>query len=189
MNGRNDRLERKRKIFSALNLIAQNWRRSDEWIERAIPLWDSTFGDVPAGPLNQAVRLYVSTGSKPPTIADIVQALEAVGYKRKDRSGCKACSGSGFREIAWHRMEGERHIVTTSQASCDCPLGSKTAGSARNWREAVDDYESRPNTISVFFSTEQKPHLPLSQRRVLAKTAPKIEPAVQGDEFFDDLPF
>ena len=162
---RQRRLERKRKIFNALNLIASNWRRSDDWIERSIPLWDSTFGSVPAEYLDRAVRLHISNGSAAPTVRDISAALELVGWKGEERKGCKACGFTGWREVSWHKKEGSRDVVETFSCSCCCSLGERYRSSSRVWSESVAFFRNRPETVSVYWGTADRPFLSSFERR------------------------
>jgi hypothetical protein len=195
-SNRERRLEVRRKIYNALNLIAGNWRRSDDWIERSIPLWESTFGSVPAEYLNRAVRQHINTGSKAPTVVDIHGALELVGWKGGDRAGCDACTETGWREVAWHRTENNRAVVETYSCACDCPLGSKMLSSSRLWSESVADWLGRANTTAVYHGTNDRPHLSAFERRGDCWSSRQARTRAQNEqgpsespEPCDDLPF
>ena len=94
-------------------------------------------------------------------------------------TGCRACMGSGWREVAWHHGDQSGHVrVEVYAAACDCDLGHDIArsGTVARAHEYADRLRSDPQTLAVYVTDATHPVLSRAERYapdVLARLEPR----------------
>ena len=157
----------KQQITRMLQAYARNYGKPDSWVEDVLPLWFGTLKPYRDEDVSRVGRVVMAKKARMPTVAVFIDVLRAdpLTVIQDKPEGCGACSGSGWREIAWHRWEGDRLLVTCYAAGCGCDKGRRyTMGAARHWADVVEDYKNDPRTEAVYYTSSEHPSLTIKQR-------------------------
>ena len=157
----------KQQIERMLQAYARNYGKSDHWVGDVLPLWFGTLKPYRDEDVSRVGRQIMAKKARMPTVAVFLEVLRADPQTvvKTAAEGCAACSGSGWREVAWHRWKDGKLMVTTYAAGCDCEKGRRyVSGAARHWADVVNDYKNDPSTKQVFYTSVEKPSLTMEER-------------------------
>lgn len=155
------------KVRAMLRTYGKNYGKPDRWAEDSFGLWFSNLKDYSDQDVSRVGRELMAKRHRMPTVAAFLEVLRADPLTSKPEAvqGCAACSGTGWREVSWHRWDRGRLLVTSYAAGCDCPKGRRlSAGSAGNWSDVVERFASDPSTEAVYSTSAQQPALTMAQR-------------------------
>ena len=155
------------KVRAMLRTYGKNYGKRDQWAEDAFGLWFSSLRPFDDDDVSRVGREIMAKRARMPTVATFLEVLRAdpLTTRPEAAQGCSACSGTGWREVSWHRWIDQRLQVTSYAAGCDCPKGQRlTGGAALPWADVVARYEANPSTEAVYHTTASQPALTMEQR-------------------------
>ena len=155
------------KVRAMLRTYGKNYGKPERWAEDSFGLWFSTLRDYSDDDVSRVGRELMAKRHRMPTVATFLEVLRADPLTSRPEAvqGCSACSGTGWREVSWHRRNDQRLQVTSYAAGCDCPKGRRlTGGAASLWSDVVARYEADPNTEAVYHTTSAHPALTIEER-------------------------
>lgn len=176
-------------VKKALRAFANNYGKTDRWVEDTLKLWARGLTDIHDKDLIRGTEEWCRKKNTPPNLSRLRELIEGnpktMGAERPP--GCPACNETGWREMArWYQWKGETRIETCV-AACDCALGMRfSMGSAPQWDRVVEQWKSHAFTDAVYHSTAQHPHLTTEQRhtpeqvQVMKDRANEPRPNVPG---------
>ena len=168
-------------VKRCLQALAQNYGKSDQWVDSSLKLWARGLASVHDKDLIRGVEEWCGKEARMANLARLKALIEAnpLRIKPDELAGCPACNGTGFRELArWHQKNG-RVRADPFVAACDCPKGrSLTSATILNWSEVVDAWRANPWTEAVFHSTPERYHLTTQERNTPEELA-ALEERVQ----------
>lgn len=89
--------------------------------------WEEMLGNLPFGQVKEALRRVLRHTRFWPTVAEIVDAMDAIAEERErqtfrpgERSSCPNCAGAGFICV---QQDGEERY-----GRCPCPAGESYCG-------------------------------------------------------------
>lgn len=157
----------KDKIRAMLDTYAKNYGKNERWADQAFGLWFSNLRDYSDDDVSRVGRELMTKRQRMPTVATFLEVLKSdpLVSRPEAAQGCKACEGTGWREVSWHRWKDNRLQVTSYAAGCDCPKGRRlTGGAARNWSEVVEAFAADPSTEAVYSTSAEAPSLTIEER-------------------------
>tara|TARA_R100000231_G_scaffold102633_1_gene76263 strand:+ start:430 stop:954 length:525 start_codon:yes stop_codon:yes gene_type:complete len=155
------------KVRAMLRTYGKNYGKPDRWAEDSFALWFSSLKDYTDHDVSRVGREIMAKRHRMPTVAAFLEVLRGDPLTKRPEAaqGCGACSGSGWREISWHRWDRSRLVVTSYAAGCDCPKGRRIAeGSAGSWSDVVERFAADPSTEAVYSTSAQHPALTMAER-------------------------
>ena len=157
----------KEKIQRILSAMSRNYSKPDSWAADSFGIWWQTLKNERDEDIHRTTETVLREKRRIPTVAAFREILRAdpLTMAQEAPQGCSACGNSGWREVAWHRIQQGRLMVTTYAAGCDCARGHRLCnGAAQHWRDVVHRYENDPTTEAVFYTSADCPVLTMEQR-------------------------
>jgi len=157
----------KEKIQRVLSAMGRNYSKPNDWAESSFGVWWQALKGERDEDIHRTTEAVLREKRRVPTVAAFVEQLrgDPLTMPKEAAQGCKACGGSGWREVSWHRHERGRLLVTVFAAGCDCPKGhAYINGAGRHWAEVIRDYQQDPRTEAVYHTSAQHPVLTMEER-------------------------
>jgi len=167
-------------VKRCLQALAQNYGKSDPWVESSLKLWARGLSTIHDKDLIRGVEEWCQKQPKIANLARLKTTIEASPLRvtAAALAGCPACNETGFRELCrWHQ-KNDRVRAETYVAACDCVKGrSMQSASVRQWDEVVESWRSNPWTEAVFHSTPERYHLTTQERNTPEELEAMLERA------------
>jgi hypothetical protein len=158
----------KDKVRRMLDVFERNYGKRSGWAEEMTPAWSYALKTYSDDDVSRVGREIMSKKARLPSVASFLETLKGnpLTAKPEGLSGCPACSGTGWREVAWHRWQGDRLAVTTYAAGCDCSKGRRLSSGqvVQDYRDIVQRFTDDPTTQEVYYTNSQHPLLTTEER-------------------------
>ena len=154
-------------VNKALKAFANNYNKTDRWIEETQRLWARGLADIHDKDLVRGVEVWCKNRRTPPNLARLREMIEAGPRVNpaKVLNGCPACDNTGWREMSRFYEKNQKTHVTNVVAACDCPKGSRLmSATVFGFESVLQQWRADPFTDAIHFSTAQQPHLTTEQR-------------------------
>ncbi len=154
-------------VKRCLQALAQNYGKSDPWVESSLKLWSRGLSSIHDKDLIRGVEEWCQKQPKIANLARLKTTIEASPLRVTAAAlpGCPACNMTGWRELCrWHEKNNKVRAESYA-AACDCVKGrSLQSAAVRQWDEVVESWRSNPWTEAVFHSTAERYHLTTQER-------------------------
>ena len=156
-------------VERVLKAVAAMFNKHPLWVQDSQRMWSIQLEDYNDRQVIIGCKDLLRKAKKLPSVAqlrDVIEANPASAPKPKTFQGCRACRGTGMRELArWYFDDHDRIQVFTGVAACDCAKGARLAmGAFPDWRDVVQQWEQNPATTTVYYGTVDAPVLTEEQR-------------------------
>ena len=152
-----------------LKSVAAMFGKHPLWVEDSIKMWQLQLEDIEDRDLIVGCKDLLRKAKSLPTVAQLREVIEANPTTKAgepvQRTGCRACGGTGQRQMArWWIDEQGSIRVFNCVAACDCPKGLHLSmGAFMDFRDVVRQWEENPATTRVYFATSDEPVLTAEQ--------------------------
>jgi hypothetical protein len=154
-------------VNKALKAFANNYNKSDQWVEDTQKLWARGLADVQDRDLVRGVEEWCRKRNRLPNLNRLRELIDANPRTSKPAilDGCPACDRTGWRELCrWYEKQGKTHVRCVV-AACDCMKGQRlVSSSVPHWETLASSWKADPFTDAVHIGTAKKPHLTTEQR-------------------------
>tara|TARA_R110002020_G_scaffold150501_4_gene327313 strand:+ start:2333 stop:2911 length:579 start_codon:yes stop_codon:yes gene_type:complete len=160
-------------VKRCLKAFANNYGKTDSWIEDTLRLWSRGLNNVNDRDLVRGTETWCRSKRTPPNLARLLELIEADPKKAGPliAQGCPGCDQTGWRELVRHFIDAnDRPQVYPCMAACDCAMGQRIAvGPVPIWSTTVEAWRANPMTTAIYYGTAQQPHLTTEQRMTAAQ--------------------
>lgn len=151
-------------VERVLKACAAMFNKHPLWVQDSIKMWELQLEDYTDQQVIIGCKDLLRKAKKLPSVAQLRDVIEANPSSKPERiepDGCRACRGTGMREVArWWLDRDARLRVWSGVAACDCGKGTKLSlGAFPPWRTVVDQWERNPATTQVHWATADNPVL------------------------------
>jgi hypothetical protein len=153
-------------VQNMLKALGSNYNKPPQWADEVVSVWYAQLRPYRDADIHRAAGQIMANRRSLPPIAALLEVLNGDPQTERDRpSGCGACVGTGWRELAVWKQHGQKVSVVVYAAACDCAKGDRYAGGdALPWADAVRRAEADPLTSRVIVTDHQHPRLTLEER-------------------------
>ena len=163
-------------VERVLKSIAAMFGKHPLWVQDSIKMWTLQLEDIEDRDLIIGTKVLLRKTKKLPTVAQLLDVIDANPETHRDPvkpPGCKACSGTGARQMARWWID-DKQVVRVFQgvAGCDCAKGLKLCGGAyHHWMDVRAAWEQNPSTTKVYVGTAEQPILTEQQTKTFEQIA------------------
>ncbi len=153
-----------RVVERVLKACAAMYGKHPLWVKDSIKMWELQLEDYTDQQVIIGCKDLLRKSKKLPSVAQLMEVIEAHPTSAPEPvavAGCRACRGTGMREVArWWLDDDQKIRVFAGVAACDCPKGARlSVGAFPPWRDIVGQWEANPATTKCYWGTAEQPYL------------------------------